>query len=78
MEAHALLHKKGFKANSFGAGRQVRLPGEHPLKPNIYEFGTTYDSIYEDLSKKNHTRSAFGFSSLPLFTSAQLSLRCFP
>jgi len=57
MESHALLLRKGFKnVRSFGAGSKIRLPGEAAHKPNVYDFGTTYDEIVSDLKKKNETR----------------------
>ncbi|XP_044743043.1 RNA polymerase II subunit A C-terminal domain phosphatase SSU72 [Chrysoperla carnea] len=53
MEAHAFLAKKGFIVNSFGTGDKVKLPGTALDKPNIYEFGTTYEEIYTDLMTKD-------------------------
>ncbi|XP_043288418.1 RNA polymerase II subunit A C-terminal domain phosphatase SSU72 [Venturia canescens] len=53
MEAHAFLSKKGFNVKSFGTGDKVKLPGSGPDRPNVYDFGTTYDEIYNDLLTKD-------------------------
>lgn len=33
----------------------MKLPGITPDKPNIYEFGCSYEDIYNDLYKKDAT-----------------------
>ncbi|XP_034943467.1 RNA polymerase II subunit A C-terminal domain phosphatase SSU72 [Chelonus insularis] len=53
MEAHAFLSKKGFKVKSFGTGDKVKLPGSGPDRPNVYDFGTSYNEIYNDLLAKD-------------------------
>lgn len=53
MEAHAFLAKKGFDVKSYGTGDKVKIPGSAADKPNIYEFGITYDEIYHDLLQKD-------------------------
>ena len=53
MEAHARLQKKGFNVLSFGTGDKIKLPGPSLSQPNVYEFGTSYEEIYQDLSKKD-------------------------
>jgi len=53
MEAHAFLAKKGYDVDSYGTGDKVKLPGPSADKPNVYEFGTSYEEIYEDLSKRD-------------------------
>lgn len=53
MEAHAFLSKKGFLVKSFGTGDKVKLPGSAADKPNVYEFGITYEEIYQDLLTKD-------------------------
>ena len=53
MEAHAFLSKKGYNVDSYGTGDKVKLPGPTADKPNIYEFGTSYEEIYTDLSRRD-------------------------
>jgi len=47
------LNKRGFKVRSFGTGEKVKLPGNAPDRPNVYDFGTSYDMMYQDLKKKD-------------------------
>lgn len=53
MEAHSYLQNKGYDVQSFGTGDKVKLPGTAIDKPNVYEFGTTYEHIYNDLATKD-------------------------
>lgn len=53
MEAHGFLSKKKFKISSFGTGDKVKLPGMSADKPNVYDFGVPYDTIYNDLCNKD-------------------------
>uniref|UniRef100_A0A8C4KSF1 RNA polymerase II subunit A C-terminal domain phosphatase SSU72 n=1 Tax=Equus asinus TaxID=9793 RepID=A0A8C4KSF1_EQUAS len=56
MEAHSILRKKAFSVWSFGAGFWVRLPGEVPNLPMVYNFSTTYKQMYNDLLRKDRQR----------------------
>ncbi|CAD7697100.1 unnamed protein product, partial [Ostreobium quekettii] len=53
MEAHALLAKDGFDVSSYGVGGHVKLPGPGPKQPNVYDFGTPYKFMYDDLMSKD-------------------------
>ncbi|XP_062940419.1 RNA polymerase II subunit A C-terminal domain phosphatase SSU72-like [Cynocephalus volans] len=53
MEAHNVLSKRGFNVRSFGTATHVMLPGSTPHKPNVYDFSTTYDQMYNDLLRKD-------------------------
>ncbi|EIE23973.1 Ssu72-like protein [Coccomyxa subellipsoidea C-169] len=53
MEAHALLKKHGFQVSSYGTNGHVKLPGTSQREPNVYDFGTPYADIYEDLRQKD-------------------------
>lgn len=53
MEAHALLKKHGYRVESFGVGSRVKLPGPSAREPNVYDFGTPYETMYNDLSRKD-------------------------
>ncbi|XP_067951556.1 RNA polymerase II subunit A C-terminal domain phosphatase SSU72-like isoform X2 [Watersipora subatra] len=53
MEAHYFLMKKGFQVRSFGSGNQVKLPGSSADSPNVYDFNTTYEQMYQDLINRD-------------------------
>lgn len=49
----SLCSKRGFDVRSFGTGSHVKLPGPSPDKPNVYDFKTTYEQMYNDLVRKD-------------------------
>ncbi|KAL4184647.1 hypothetical protein AMTRI_Chr10g2140 [Amborella trichopoda] len=53
MEAHALLRREGFDVSSYGTGAHVKLPGPSLREPNVYEFGTPYKQMFDDLRRKD-------------------------
>ncbi|KAK0587866.1 hypothetical protein LWI29_030197 [Acer saccharum] len=53
MESHSLLKKHGFDVSSYGTGAHVKLPGPSLREPNVYEFGTPYKQMFDDLRRKD-------------------------
>ncbi|KAK3224620.1 hypothetical protein Dsin_004482 [Dipteronia sinensis] len=53
MESHSLLKKQGFDVSSYGTGAHVKLPGPSLREPNVYEFGTPYKQMFDDLRRKD-------------------------
>merc|ERR1711916_384335 len=53
MEAHYVLKQNGYNLDSYGTGSTVKLPGKTADRPNVYEFGTSYEEIDEDLKEKD-------------------------
>mmetsp|Transcript_23903 Transcript_23903/g.61373 ORF Transcript_23903/g.61373 Transcript_23903/m.61373 type:complete len:193 (-) Transcript_23903:82-660(-) len=50
MEAHNTLKEHNFQVESYGVGQHVKLPGPTQKQPNVYNFGTPYKTIFDDLS----------------------------
>lgn len=53
MEAHHLFKRHGFDVSSYGTGAHVKLPGPSLREPNVYEFGTPYKQMFDDLRRKD-------------------------
>ncbi|KAK3270367.1 hypothetical protein CYMTET_21235 [Cymbomonas tetramitiformis] len=53
MEAHNMLKDNKFTVSSYGVGTHVKLPGAKANAPNVYEFGTSYAEIHNDLHSKD-------------------------
>lgn len=51
--------RKGFDVQSFGTGNKVKLPGKSAGRPNVYDFGCPYDTIYKDLVNKDEALYPF-------------------
>ncbi|KAL0429651.1 UNVERIFIED_CONTAM: RNA polymerase II subunit A C-terminal domain phosphatase SSU72 [Sesamum radiatum] len=66
MEAHALLKKEGFDVASYGTGQHVKLPGPSLREPNVYEFGTPYKHMLDDLRRKDPELSSISASRVAI------------
>ncbi|MQL93191.1 hypothetical protein Taro_025834 [Colocasia esculenta] len=53
MEAHFLMKRQGFDVSSYGTGAHVKLPGPSLREPNIYDFGTPYKHMYDELRRRD-------------------------
>ncbi|XP_072970187.1 uncharacterized protein [Typha angustifolia] len=53
MESHSLLKRHGFDVASYGTGAHVKLPGPSLREPNVYDFGTPYKFMFDDLRRKD-------------------------
>ncbi|KAM1026622.1 hypothetical protein ACFX13_040236 [Malus domestica] len=53
MEAHSLLKRQGFYVASYGTRAHVKLLGPSLRGPNIYDFGTPYKQMFDDLRRKD-------------------------
>uniref|UniRef100_A0A2N9EIU2 RNA polymerase II subunit A C-terminal domain phosphatase SSU72 n=1 Tax=Fagus sylvatica TaxID=28930 RepID=A0A2N9EIU2_FAGSY len=53
MEAHSLLKRQGFDVSSYGTRAHVKLPGPSLREPNVYDFGTPYKQMFDDLRRKD-------------------------
>lgn len=56
MESHKQLQDAGYDVSSFGTGSSVKLPGPSADRPNVYDFGTPYETIYQDLMSQEYRR----------------------
>lgn len=48
-----MLSKEGFDVASYGTGQHVKLPGPSLREPNVYDFGTPYKHMFDDLRRKD-------------------------
>lgn len=53
MEAHLILKNHGLDVSSYGTGAHVKLPGPSLREPNVYDFGTPYRVMYDELRRKD-------------------------
>lgn len=50
-----MLKENNMTVDSFGVSTKVKLPGPSIDKPNIYDFGTPYNTIYEQLKRQDES-----------------------
>lgn len=48
----ALGAKLRLDLHSYGTGRHVKLPGASPTEPNVYDFGTAYAAMRDELAAR--------------------------
>ncbi|CAH0557358.1 unnamed protein product [Brassicogethes aeneus] len=54
MAIHEVLLKQGFYVKSFGTSKKICIPGDGPNLTLLFDFGTTYEEIYNQLKIKNY------------------------
>ena len=59
---------------SYGTGSVIKLPGAGPNQPNVYQFGTSYEEIYKDLTSKDHQLYPIGFTTTSIVVSRALGV----
>ena len=59
MAAHNILLHHGYRVDSYGTGKQVKLPGRTQQEAVSFEFGTKYADIYKQLVEKDEKLYAF-------------------
>lgn len=74
MESHAVMKREGFEVSSYGTGAHVKLPGPSLREPNVYDFGTPYKLIFDDLRRKDPDLSVTLSLSANTVWTNQLSL----
>ena len=53
MAAHEVLQKHKYDVSSYGTNSQISMPSPTGV-PNIYDFGTTYQEILDDMLKQDN------------------------
>ena len=48
-----MIKSEGLEVESYGVGSSVKLPGPTAREPNVYPFGTPYQTIYDELKSKD-------------------------
>lgn len=75
MEAHYQFVKSGFtNVSSFGTNGRVKLPGASPDEPIVFEFGVTYEHIYQHLKKDVEHHYLFAFPLSSMFLSLLIAI----
>lgn len=77
MESHKQLQDAGYDVHSFGTGTKVRLPGPSIDRPNVYDFGTPYKNMYDDLTSQD-CRKLYETNGVILMLSRNMQVKKAP